>query len=471
MLENARVGGLTLAVAAFVALGCGPQGVSQDDVYPRNCGIEGPVDLLSFDVGGAMPVAIERAGDHYLVGLSESGEGPQWLAVDRCGETSVPIAVDETLVEVGVGGRWILTCEIATGAISVVDSGGVSPATPLFPATSDCRVLAVGGGLAASEPEGGAVWFQPNPGSGQAPLLVVEQAAVERGGGLRVAGEDILVLSEDRRLLAYSVPDRALRVLDEGPVGRFDVLADFRTIAVDSPTGPTRIVDRVTGATFEFCCGGELNPVRQFGDWLTWGSLGPSTTPEQPKWTNFRTHDLATGERTAVTGRETWHVLARRSADSLLVDIGGYRDRETTRYIVWPASGDRERVDFEGEDLWTYEGIDGVFAIEGALDSSHVPRVRYLSGTDRHSARLVLDGVEVLFATRDGRIVFQRAVEAGEETPLWVMLPDESVVEIASATVGATGVSVVEGWPVDRDEVLYGVRQGSSWVLRRTVLP
>ncbi|MBL4689661.1 MAG: hypothetical protein JKY37_34050, partial [Nannocystaceae bacterium] len=159
MFENARVGGMTLVVAASVALGCGPQGVDLDDVYPRNCGVDGPVDLLTFDVGGAMPVVIERAGDHYLVGLSESGEGPQWLAVDRCGETPVPIAVDDTGVEVGVGGRWILTCEVATGAISVVDPDGLRPAAPLFPAASDCRVVVVGGGcgLAASEPEGGAV--------------------------------------------------------------------------------------------------------------------------------------------------------------------------------------------------------------------------------------------------------------------------------------------------------------------------
>ena len=61
--------------------------VDIDAVYPRNCGVEGPVDLFELE-----PMAIAeflRAGDHYLVLHVVDGVELEHWAVDRCGEERV----------------------------------------------------------------------------------------------------------------------------------------------------------------------------------------------------------------------------------------------------------------------------------------------------------------------------------------------------------------------------------------------
>jgi hypothetical protein len=84
----------------------------------------------------------------------------------------------------------------------------------------------------------------------------------------------------------------------------------------------------------------------------------------------------------------------------------------------------------------------------------------------------LLDDAAIVFPTRDGRIVFERTRAYGEHTPLSVMLPDESIVELEARIVGAFYAYPYGGdWPVDRDEVVYIAEQAGRWQVRRTVLP
>ncbi len=479
----------SITIGASLLLACGPSAEDLDDVYPRNCGVEGPVDLFEGSLGSYADV--RRAGDHYVVMRMPDAVTLEHWAVDRCGEERVLLheGPDDSSLWLGVGGEHVLSCEEATGAMAYIDPTGAEPPRPLFPAgVEGCRVVPLGKGLAAQERQGGTVWFHPDPADPeQEAVVVTREAQVGKpewtscwgleldceswhplGLSLRAAGEELLVALESEELLAFSSTSLASRILDPGPVQALDVLPGGRRIVVDRHLERTHVVDRLTGDSFEFCCWSDWEPIRLFGAWVVQGSFGSPLIPEPPQWVNFEAYHLPTGQRTVIEGRERWSVLAPLTDDTALVSIGPHDSNEAERYVVWLATGERQPVDLPGEEMWAAPGRNGVFTT-GVDDEAQV--LRYLAGPGQEP-RILLEDVHIRLATTEGRIVFERAGEPGEPGPLSVMLPDERVIVLEEHALGAFSPSYWgERWPLDRDEVLYGVQDGDGWVLRRTVLP
>jgi hypothetical protein len=126
-------------------------------------------------------------------------------------------------------------------------------------------------------------------------------------------------------------------------------------------------------------------------------------------------------------------------------------------------------VDLPDGDAWSVPGRDGVYVLEWLESGSKT--LHHLGGPE-DEPRVLLENVHVPFATEHGRIVFERAHEPGEPTQLSVLLPDERAVVIDEQALGAVGAAPYsETWPLSRDEVVYSVKDGDGWALRRTVLP
>lgn len=486
----------TIATAALLLAACGPAAPDLDDTYPRNCGVEGPVELFATD-STVSSLDVNRAGEHYLVSVSDDwptamNPSLEHWAVDRCGETRTLLHRgtfgDSRLF--GAAGDHLLTCDTTTGAMSWIDPAGVEPPRLLFPAVEKCRVVPIGKGLAAQQRGGGTVWFHPDPADAEQQARVVTDAArvadpdwiwCSDGGDfacnsahpfgidIRVAGDELLVALQSEELLAFSSTSLSSRIVDPGPLFAMDVLSGGDRIVVSRHFGPTLIVERTTGASFELCCYDDLEPIQQLGDWLIQGRFRVPLAPEPEQWTNFVAHHLPTGMRTTIEGRDGWHPVAPLSADTVLVDVHpDMRYPEEERTVVSLATGEQQVVDFPGTEAWSLPGRDGVFAVETTANGE---TLRLLPGPGQAS-RTLLQDVRIAFATDDGRIVFEQAREPGEPTPLSVMLPDERVVVLDEGHLGAIGEYFYsEPWPLDRDELLYGVADDGRSVLRRTVLP
>lgn len=486
-----------VAPAAFLLLACGPSVEDRGDVYPRNCGVEGPVELFASDsltYGGD----VRRAGEHYLLERwTDRGPGPWYepmtrehWALDRCGEAQVLLhsgPIDG--LRLGSAGEHVLSCDDATGAMAYVDPTGVEPPRPLFPAVEGCRVVPVGQGLAAQERGGGTVWFHPDPSDAAQEVQVVTSEAMPAradwvecwdqeldceswhpfGLDIRAAGDDLLVALESEELLAFSSTSLDSRILDPEPVFAIDVLSDERHVVARRDLGPTLIIDRHDGDAFEFCCWSDLFPIELFGDWLVQGSIGSPVFPEPPAWTNFEARHMPSGGVTVVEGRDSWNPMARITSDTMLVGIRPAGTSEYERYVVSLTTGERHHVDLPDGDAWSVPGRDGVYVLEWLESGSNT--LHHLAGPEEEPRVLLVD-VHVLFATEHGRIVFMPAHEPGAPAPLSVMLPEGRTVVLEEAALGAvSSPPYVEPWPLARDEVVYSVQDGDGWALKRTVLP
>jgi hypothetical protein len=461
---------------------CGPDAVDDADVYPRNCGVEGPVDLFAGD--DPLLLWMQPAGDRYLV---ERWIGPtvrELWAVDRCGEARL-LRIGDSAPNMGVAGPHVLQCDKATGAMAYIDPTGVEPPRPVFESVEACRVVPVGRGLAAQS-EDGTVWFDPDPADPDAEAIVVTEAAGATNPswfscppmrfdceiffsivGLRAVGDDLLVPLEDGSLVAFSTRSLSSRILDEGPVQQMRVLADERSLVVKRHLGPTRVVDVGNDSAVEFCCHSDLTPIRLLGEWLVTGSFLPPTSSSS-EWPNLRALHLPSGQRFVHEGRETWNPFARLDADTILVDIRPEgAGAETTRTIVWPATGERQPIDLPGL-TWFFPGKDGVY-IRNSEDGSH--SVRHLAGPDEES-RLLLEDARVVFVTRDERIVFQRTPPGSDLDELWVMPTDEPPILLDDHVFYVfSRTSSSDAFLTDTDEVVYTVQHDDRAILRRTALP
>lgn len=489
-----RIRWLALAASVAWVAACGPSVEDLDDVYPRNCGVEGPVELFDFPMttlGGDA----RRAGDHYLVEHLHASEMRADWVVDRCGETRALLYEGpwDASPAIGVGGEHVLSCDEATGAMAFIDPTGAAPPRPLFPAVEGCRVVPLGKGLAAQEKGGRTVWFHPNPADAeQEAIAVTDEARVADpdwaschalefdcrsfhplGIDIRAAGEDLLVVLETGELLAFSSTSLAPRTLDPGPVFAMDVLSGDRHVVVSRELGPTLVVDRRSGDALEFCCWNDWEPIRLFGEWVVQGSFGSPVLPEPDAWTNFEALHMRSGQHTVVEGREDWHIIERITADTVLADIGPSESSEARRYVVSLSTGERQPVDLLGDRIWSSLGRDGVYALAATDETGLTDVLRHLAGPGQ-TPRVLLEDVQVAFATNDGRIVFERVSEDGTSVGLSVMLPDERIVELETGPSGAIAPSFWgEHWPLDRDEVVYSMPSDDDdgWMLRRTVLP
>jgi hypothetical protein len=438
---------------------------------------------------------VRRAGEHYLLerwlGPGPAATTREHWAVDRCGEAPVRLhsgPVDGSL-RLGTAGEHVLSCDDATGAMAYVDPTGVEPPRPLFPAVEGCRVVPVGSGLAAQERGGGTVWFHPDPSDpAQAVQVVTSEAELTHpdwvtcspmqldckswhpfGTDIRAAGDDLLVTLDSEELLAFSSTSLDSRILDPGPVFAIDVLPDERHVVVSRDLGPTLIVDRHDGGSFEFCCWSDWEPIQLVGDWLVQGSFLAPYAPEPPQWTNFEARHMPSGAVTVVEGRDAWSPMARLTSDTMLVGIRPEGSSDYERHVVWLATGERQPVDLPDGDAWSVPGRDGIYVLEwleGGYQTLH-----HLGGPGE-APRVLLEEVHVPFVTDHGRIVFEHAHEPGEPTRLSVMLPDERVVVIDEQALWTMNAAPYEEpWPLDRDEVVYSAKDGDGWTLRRTVLP
>ncbi|HET6581872.1 MAG TPA: hypothetical protein VFG69_00470, partial [Nannocystaceae bacterium] len=413
--------------ASSLAFGCGPAASDDDDAYPRNCGVDGPVDL--FESLAPAWLWATRAGDVYLVEHSPDEATLEYWAVDRCGEQRVLLdttAAVQGSPLLGVAGDWVLSCDDATGAMSVVDPRGLVADRRLFESVEACRVVIVGNGLAVQERGGATVWFHPDPADPHERALVVTDSARVAdpewilgcwhdfacesdhpfGVDIRAAGDELLILLQTDELLAFSASSLSSRIVDSGPVHAIDVLDDGNRLVVDRDLEPTLVIERTTGASFEFCCFDDLDPIRLLGDWLVKGWWEAPIIPEPPEWTTFRARHLLTGQTSEVVGHDAWDPRARLTADAILVHIAG--DEGSQQYAVWPATGERRRVDLPDSDVvWTLRGEDGVFV--HADD-----RVMHVAAPDA-TARTLIDDAAIVFPTRRGRIVFEAPRESAPE--------------------------------------------------------
>jgi len=475
-----------------VLWGCGPE-LGDADVFPNNCGAEGPVDLMELSAG-VHYLDVQRAGDHYLVGYSWDGESIETYAVDRCGRDRVLVHElrEGTTTRVTAGGEHALSCDEDTGQISYVDASGVEPPRSLFPDhVEGCRVVPFGRGLAAQQKEGGTVWFHPDPADPSVePIVVTDSARLANpswlgcyfrfdcdswhphGVDITAAGDELLVVLDSDELLAFSTTTHADRIVDEGPVQAMDVLTGAEHVVVRRKLGPNLVIERETGTTVEFCCYDDIEPIHRFGDWLVKGSLDSPILPKPPAWTTFKALHLPSGTLTEVSGNEAWHVVAPLTADTIVARIGPPWDVEgRAHYVVHLATGERRRVDLPGELAWAVPGVDGVFTVQDDLN----PRgLHYLAGPDQ-SPRALLGDVTIDFPTTRGRIVFHEGVREEYEPPkpLSVMLPDERIVQLdARVTWTMAPPPWDRRWVSDTDEVVYVAQDDEGhWMLRRTVLP
>ena len=196
--------------------------------------------------------------------------------------------------------------------------------------------------------------------------------------------------------------------------------------------------------------------------------MGSPIYPEPDRWRNFSARHLPSNETFEVSGTENWSPLARLTDTTLIIDIAPYPSPDRTRTIYWPSSGWRQAVDLPGDTFWSPPRGDGVFAYDDFDDSSGL----YFLDNPDTPARRILDNARVAFPTLDGRIVYETPHEWGETTPLRVLMPDETTVELEPAALAVIGVPAwIEDWPLDTDEVLYLVPTTDGMTLRRTVLP
>ena len=475
---------VSLAVITAVTAGCGLDEIDLSDVYPNNCGREGSVEL--FDVALPEPstgwLDAQVVGEYVLVEwsyrVSEDDLVDEYWAVDRCGERRVQLAsqVSGGTVRYGFGGGHLLSCDEATGAIHWLDPDGRRQPRLLFPSAQGCRVVPFGRALAAQASGGSTVYHVADPSdSASAPGLVTDRALVQgyptecefgmdlacetRGPqqlDLQAAGDELLVVLDDERLAGFTL-ERGLRVLDEGPVTGVEVFGDD-VIGVSHHLAPDGVRNLLTDEWFEMCCVGNTNSMERFGDWMVRGSWGAPTIPPPDEWTNFRALHLPSGARNEVVGAEDWDIVGAVGPDAVLVDIGPAWESEEARYVVRPATGDRNLVVLPG-GVYSVPGWPGALAYRREDDYS---ALRHLAGPDAWP-RTLLEDVSFRFVTPAGHIVFTEPDESNDG-PLSVMLPDESIVSLDDGRARPFGYT-------QRDEVLYRVEDGDRLVLRRTVLP
>jgi hypothetical protein len=199
-------------------------------------------------------------------------------------------------------------------------------------------------------------------------------------------------------------------------------------------------------------------------EWIVVGSFMAPTLPPPLDWVVLRSHHLPSGRDVEVRGTASWDPLVRLTSTRLVADIRERGETESHRYVVGFDGTDQTPLDpdLTTDRLWTLPDRDGAFAwtFDGRLVAI-LP-----DGTPDPLA----SGVQIHFATTDGRIVFSPEHDFPETAPLWVMLPDFQVVELDDAVVGAVGTSYWD-WPIDADEVLYVAEAGGRFQLRRALLP
>ena len=473
-----------------LAVGCSPPAEDTDDVYPRNCGVEGPVDLMDLPGRVVPTVTPLLSREHYLVQYETDEATMELWGAQRCGEHAVRIEPVGDPEAIGVVGDAIVECDRSDPRVYFHDPAGIDLPRLLFDHADGCHIVAAGRGLAVRSLEG-EVWFHPDPSDPKLDPILVTKSALSFAPDdyahcspgwfscsadhftrldFEAAGDQLLVVLGDKRLLAFSPDTLETYFVSDEPIAAKEILEDARFVVTVPKQGGTYVQNLLEDERLDFCCISATERIRVLGDWMVRGSFGPPSypVPDEP-WTTLRWLDLDSGERAEFPGMEDWTPLARSSETTLLVDIGPFLSDEPTRFLFWPASGWRQPIDFPGEWVWASGTGDGAFAY-GAFDGG--VRLSFLPGPD-DAPRTVLENVASFIPTRSDRVLYNAPHGPWESAPLRVIMPDGSDVEIEPDVTMFTGFRAGRAfWPIDTDETIYVVPHADgTYGLRRTVLP
>jgi hypothetical protein len=493
----------------LVATACGPDTANDaEDVWPRNCGQDGPVDLLEVP---PLVASVRPVGEHLLVLAmrldpatqdSEPSSGA-WenRVVPRCGGDSVVLergAFDETgfggfSSSVGVAGESLVSCDPSTQRVSLLDPSGERPPQGLFEQALGCRLIPVADGLAAIDTPGGRLSFVEHPNDGEIErVTLLDDVVVDPDANASVPELDespprwelgplaadyrLLVPMQDGRLLELDSRTGGTTTLADHGISELELLPGDRHVwLLDGERRPFWIHrERVQSTAIASL--GMGPPVDPAGRWLVSASQYPAINPTPPEgdWRVLDAINLHTGKRYTVDGRDGWSVVISASGEALLVDIHFAEDAgRDGRYAYRPATGELEAIDFPeaGRDTaYAYRGGLLAFARDADTERGSLRRL----ADDARTFEPVLERVPSNFLVlADDRIAFVDRAEPDGAGPLRVHVPERGLVTLDEDVVDVL-------WPrggnnydraFDTNEIVYAVERGDGWLLRRTVLP
>lgn len=478
-----------LALAPIFAFGlpaCGPS-VANEDVFPRNCGEDGPVDL--FEPGEALVLSAQVVGDYVVMELRDE-DFDEVIAVERCG------AAAHTLTRRPAGeapwldvvGEQVLACDEATGRIDRLDPAGEAPPLPLFDATSGCNVYSVAGGLAARNLAAGTIEFVVDPAAPEpAPEIIVEDASHledehtcdepvgcrywSMANELASLGEVLLVPRKGGGLVTVDPRTGATTTITDQPTvatyaleqGRFAMWAvDFHeTFLFDSATGISVKVGTWHGW------------VIPLGEWIFDSPLIPYSSGVHVSALHLpsgRSHTITTDvvletidEKAAWTGWEGEHAL---SSESLIVQIpDDMVDPESPRrsHVYWPATGEIEPVDLSG-----VARVRGDRVVTEVGIFTFVDAVQFLPREGPGPRTLLEDRPRVVGVTAGGRLIYADGASLGT---LRVVDPHGVTHEVDRDVSRPISRRPAAGVLHDDAELVYLAEADGRPIVRRTVLP
>lgn len=436
---------------------------------PRDCDVDGPIALL--DVPDRKAHAL-WVGDRVLVRLEDQVSLTS-LTTGACGGDVVTLGIasaqESGAPQFGVAGGELVACQPRNGAVDWVDSRGEQPSRRLFDRTLGCRLLRLGDGLAAPDPERQTVEFVAAPEDPQPnrTTLVDETIAYSETDPQVVVGgcwphydecafSDGFPISEDQHI--ETLGDRLLVPRETG--GLDEVFEDATTRRVthhdiveflmllperegalwmprpDSDFVPMHLWDPEPG---------ESTPVAGWPGWVTvaepWLVQAKDTFHISKPVVAIEAINLEDGFEYRLEYEQPdfpedhephvytvpYQTVAALSDDALLVDFPiDHYDPEggTIRTVLWPRTGQVEFVDFPARDLRrdVVRTDAGLYAY-GAIEEPGPRRLRFLPAEGPPVQEVYDEEIGFFFATPKGQVVFT-TYSPDDDTPRALLIAE-----------------------------------------------
>lgn len=478
-----------MLVCAFAIGGCGPD-VTTDDVFPRNCGADGPVDL--FDPGNADVRTAEIVGDHVVVVLAD-GMWTEVVAVERCGGAPRMLIRTESddLPVLGPFGDELLACDRTSGTIDRLDLRGEAPPERLFDAT-DCCVYPVADGLAARNTVADTIEFVADPGARAPTRATIVTGANEPDSPATPTWLDHFVDCgrqwDDIEPVALGdvllVPLRGGLVTVDPRSGERDVIVEEELHSL-RPVDEERYALWSVDGTETFLFDRTDLSSTQVGTWAGWVDPLGEWIVDIPGWpypdgVQTVAMHLPDGATYVVTTDvipdpfdergfwNTWWASSPLSPESLIVDVPVEHfgsDVPKQSHVFWPATGALEPVDLPPPNYSARVETDaGIFAFDDDA-------IRFLP-PEGPPMRTLLDTRPVhAAATADAQLVYVDADDGQTSGILRVLVPDGDTYEIDRDVIRP--VRAPADWVHHHDDadVVYLANVDGHTIVRRTVLP
>lgn len=468
-----------------LATACG----DQDVVRPRNCGIDGPIDLLPVD--GSARVRAVGVGERILAHVDDDDGYTTW-SIDRCGADAIRLSTshpNEGDTHYAVAAGIAVRCDVASQSVDWIDLTGDRPPHRIFDSAKQCLLWNVAGGLVAYDEVDGELEFHPHPSDPDVEATVL-MTGIELSGSPfpgtlvspwleldrffpnrawpKVVGDRLVLNDPEGRFVELDPVTGETQIIYDRVAEDIRVLKDGERVlwhswcTVDEPTSAcsgTQIWDTASGTSTQKAPFMLISDVAE-----PWISLDASAFQNGKPAVQLRTYNLDDGtphnfasELVAPPMREgdivdfrPWELVGSPSPDVMLVAVPPEPfdwEEEPAMHLYWPATGALQAVELPyGHALETDAGYytltDGLRLLPTGSDQVIVL-------TEERSAQVVMP---------DGRAA--QAVN-GE---LRLFSPD------GSAAVLDGGVTNLYGPPrPDRDlEDLFYVADG---MFRRVPLP